>query len=250
MSSSTANADSLPEVPKMGAEGGFEVDETVPPLRISGFLCLLFGLLSVLSLITFPMIAMPIIAIAFGLFALRSYEGPKPVGLTLAKIGLVLAVGLGACGFSVHKFKQSTLANQAEYFARQYLQVIGTGEFAVALELKKDVINRLPMHMPLDEHYNSTEELKKSLSEFADEGLNKEIHELGPDTKWVLLKKPYVFQKYGTDQAEMVFTNPESKDPKKVYVLLKFEIDKQGILQWRVDQLRIDMERLVAESIL
>ena len=45
-------------IPKMNAEAGFEVVESdVVPLRVSGYLCLILGGLSVLGLIGLPLIA-------------------------------------------------------------------------------------------------------------------------------------------------------------------------------------------------
>ncbi|TWU22199.1 hypothetical protein Pla52o_32540 [Novipirellula galeiformis] len=247
----STDAEMKPIVPMMGGEGGFETEEPVAPLRLSGFIALLFGLLSVLSLIGYPMIVTAIIAIALGLFALRPWTDPKPVGITPAKLGLLLAVGFGSCGFFIHTMKSATLGQQAEYFARQYLDVIGSGEFAIALELKKNAVDRLPTKMPLMEHYESTEETMTSFTEFETDLLNQQILALGPGVAWQRSEPVRVFQSYGTPQAEVFLENPDrDTEPKKIYLLLKCEIDPQGIVQWRVDQCRAHTEQLVAESIL
>ena len=116
-----------PTVPQMHAEAGFEQD-SVPPLRVSGFICLLFGVLSVFSLIGQPLLLFSLIAIAFGIFALRRSGEQTPVGTRPAMLGLVLAVGFGACGFFVPWMKTMTLGRQAEKFSRDYMEVVARSE--------------------------------------------------------------------------------------------------------------------------
>lgn len=72
-----------PLVPHMQAETGFELDDSAPPLRVSGFICLIFGVLSFLCLLGQPILVLPLIAIIFGVFACgdrvarrRSVPGP------------------------------------------------------------------------------------------------------------------------------------------------------------------------------
>ncbi|MFG0262039.1 MAG: hypothetical protein ACF788_06585 [Novipirellula sp. JB048] len=247
----STDAELKPIVPMMGAEAGYETEEPVAPLRISGFIALLFGLLSVLSLIGYPMVATAVIAIALGLFTLRPWSGLKPVGILPAQIGLVLAVGFGSCGFLMHTMRSVTLGQQAEYFARQYLDVVGSGEFAIALELKKDAIDRLPTKMPLMEHYESSEETMTSYTEFETDLLNQQILALGPGVDWQRIEPVRVFQSYGVYQAEVLFENPDpDTEPEKIYLLLKYDVDPRGVAQWRVDQCRTHTEQLFAEKIL
>lgn len=243
-------ADQDPIVPMMGAEGGFEPDEEIAPFRISGILCLLLGLLSITALIGYVMIAVPMAAFAIGLIALRKWDGPKPTGVTAAKIGMVLAVAFGTCGFFIHHGRSSTLGNQAEYFARQYLKIIGNGEFEIAQEMKKKAVNRLPLHMPLKEHYQSSEELIESMGEFRSSGMNMKVYALGPGIDWQIKRGVRVYQHYGRQLAEMVFTTPPGQPETEVYVSLEYEIDPDGDGQWRVDQFRADLKRIVAESVL
>ena len=140
----------------MSAEAGYGAVETAP-LRISGFLALILGLLSVLSLLGPALLVIPILTLFFGFFALRKYDGPVPVGVRPAIIGLVLAAGFGACGFFLPWMKTMTLGSQAEYFARQYLEVVARGELELAMELKKNYANRYMHNMSLKQHYEMTE---------------------------------------------------------------------------------------------
>ena len=85
-------------VPQMHAETGFDQEDSAPPLRISGFICMILGALSIVSTLGQPLLVIPILAILCGLFALRRSGGQTPVGTRPAMIGIVLAVGFGACG--------------------------------------------------------------------------------------------------------------------------------------------------------
>ena len=55
-----------PTVPRMRAETGFEIEEASTPLRLSGFLCLLFGLLSFFCTFGQPLLVLPIITFLIG----------------------------------------------------------------------------------------------------------------------------------------------------------------------------------------
>ena len=82
----------LPDVPHMRAETGFDEADSAPPLRVSGFVCLLLGMLSVLACFGQPLLIVPLSAIAVGFVALRRSSGQRPVGTTPAMIGMVLAI--------------------------------------------------------------------------------------------------------------------------------------------------------------
>ncbi|TWU37364.1 hypothetical protein [Novipirellula artificiosorum] len=240
-------------VPTMGAEGGYLVEEPIAPFRVSGFLCLLLGLLSVLAIVGYPMIALPLMAIAFGMFALRHWSGPRPVGITPAKIGMVLAVVFGSCGLFVHSLKARTLGNQAEYFAREYLEIVGNGEFNIAKELNKTAVNRLPVHMPLKEHYEAME-AKMSADEvserFEQTGMHPTVAAMGKGIQWELAKPVRIYNHYGTTKADVIMTNANDPKPTQVFLIMDYEIDSEGRGQWRVEQFNPVMKRLVAERVL
>ena len=121
-----------PTVPQMHAEAGFELD-SAPPLRVSGFICLLFGALSFLSVLGQPMLVFSLLAIMFGVFALRRSGEQTPVGTRPAMLGIVLAVGFGACGFFIPWMKTMTLGGQAAKFSKDYMEVVARGEDEFAL---------------------------------------------------------------------------------------------------------------------
>ncbi len=142
----------------MHAEAGFEADESTPPLRISGFLCLLFGVLSILSPIGRPMLVLPLISFVLGFVALKRSDDKASLGTRAALVGLVLAAGFGMCGLMLPMLKTMTLARQAEKFSRYYIEVIALEEDEFAMELNKDYVNRFPETMSLKEHYHESEQ--------------------------------------------------------------------------------------------
>ncbi len=234
----------------MSAEAGYESEETVP-LRISGFLALILGLASALALVGAPLLLIPILAMFFGFFALRKYDGPAPVGVRQAKVGLVLAAGFGACGFFLPWMKTMTLGSQAEYFARQYVEIVARGEMELAMELKKNYSNRYMHNMSLKQHYEMSDGARSALEMFSQESVNKTIQELGPGGTWELDQATRVYHQFRLDRADVVLVNYDREVPLKIYFqMVYFPHRDTGVGQWHVEVCTEKTERLVAESIL
>ena len=237
--------------PGISAETGYELADENVPLRISGFISLLLGLLSILSIVAVPLLVIPVAALLFGFFALRRYDGPAPPGVRPAKIGLVLAAGLGACGFFLPWMKTMTLGHQAEYFARQYLEVIARGELELAVELRKGYANRYMATMPLKTHYSVNEAATQALDEFSRDSIIKTLQELGPDAEWELDQATRIYYSFGLDRAELILVNHDRQEPFKVYMQLSCQPHREtGVGQWQVDNCTEFSEPIVAESVL
>ena len=250
-SSKTNEPDSRPYVPSMGAEAGFDVSEVHVPLRLSGYLSLVLGLLSAFSLLAIPMLLIPVLALVIGLFTLRPSRQGRPVGTTAALLGILCAVGFGACGASVAWFKQKTFGDQAEYFARQYFDVVARGQNELAMELKKDFVNRFSEDMSLQTFYATHPESATALAEFESDVLNTEIREVGPGGPWQLTKAPRVYQKYGHDRVDLFFVNPTNPKARPIEVIMECKTDpRSGEAQWHVHQIQYLMKALYAESVL
>ena len=241
----------LPEVPRMGAESGFDATEAHVPLRLSGYACLVLGLFSAASVLAVPMLLFPVAAILIGLFALRPSRLGRPVGTTAALVGIVLAVGFGSLGASVAWFKHKTFAEQAEYFARQYIDVVASNEMELAMELRKDFVNRFSKDMPLETYYATNSAAATALEEFIDEGVNEEFQEVGSGGAWKLVKTPYVFHKYGHDRVELLFVNPADPKARQIEMIMECKTDPTtNTAQWHVHRVQYKMEPIFAESIL
>lgn len=242
------------DLPRMGAEVGFQVvnDDDVPPFRASGLVSLLLGLLSASALIAWQMLVLPIAAILFGVFALRKWTGPRPAGTTAAVIGLLLASCFGAGGLAIPLAKRATVGKQAEFFARQYLELIGNGDVELASELRKEARNRQVASMNLKELYRK-EALAKSETE-PEENRNSEqdaIQLAGPNIPWELVERPRVYSYYGMERVETIWFDPSGKLTEKVVIELQWSPDdKNNIGNWHVNNFHFYRDLIYAPSVL
>tara|TARA_A100001391_G_scaffold163267_1_gene122714 strand:- start:190 stop:909 length:720 start_codon:yes stop_codon:yes gene_type:complete len=239
----------------MGAEIGFQVvsEDDVPPFRASGLICLVLGLLSASALVAWQMLILPLAAIAFGVFALRKSDGPKPAGTTAAVIGLVLASCFGAGGITIPMAKRSTMASQAEYFGREYLELIGRGDVELAAELRKEARNRQVKGMNLREAYRAEQIASASKGE-EDQHSNAEqdaIELAGPDIQWELAERPRVYMHYGIERVETIWFDPSGTVKEKVVVELQWSPDEaKNIANWHVNNFHFYRDLIFAPSVL
>jgi len=237
-------------VPQMHAEAGFEVDEAPPPLLISGFLCLLFGVLSILSPIGRPMLLLPLISFVLGFVALKRSEGLSALGTRAALVGLVLAAGFGMCGLMLPLLKTMTLGSQAEKFARYYIEVVALEENEFGMELSKDYVNRFPETMSLKEHYEGSEDAYEHYMEFRDNSIHNVIRSRGPNAEWALDRPIRIYYSFGRQHAELVWMDPTGEVDSKIYMIMDYRIDPEGQGQWHMATVLPLTERHVAESVL
>ncbi len=236
-------------VPQIHAETGFESDES-PPLRVTGFICLVCGILSIFSPIGRGMLIFPVLAFVFGLIALRRSDGPPPVGRRPAMLGMLLAAGFGMCGVMLPFLKSETLGSQAERFSRYYLEVIALGQDEFALELNKDYVNRFPETMSLKEHYYANDQSLQRFTEFRDSSVNEMIRQRGPGAPWVLDRPVRVYYSYRREHAEVVWMDPTGEVESKILMILEYRVDSKGQGQWNVANAMPLTQRYVADSIL
>ena len=224
--------------------------ETQPAqIRFSGILSLIFGLLSPLCLLTPLLLFIPLIAIVLGAFALRPAQGPKPVGQTAARIGLLLAVGVGACGFFLNHFRSQTLRSQAEYFGRQYLEIVAAGYDEYAVELKKPARTRSLPTTPLKELYQRDATAVESLTMFREEEATRHVQDAGPNTEWVLKDSPRVFRSRGTDRVETTWVDRSGNLSRPIRLDLEYVADQEaGQGQWSVYGFEVDLPPPVSAS--
>jgi hypothetical protein len=234
----------------MSAEAGFDGDDIQAPIRISGFISLLLGLASVVSFLAMGALIVPFLALGFGLFGLRKYGQPTPVGITAARWGVILAIGFGAFGLGVPLFKKHTLGTQAEYFAKEFVKIVASGEDYYCLELQKDYTNRFLRTMSLAEHYEGKEEMQETLEDFRSGGLKTLLVDLGPDATWELDRSVYVYHKYGRDNADVILVNNDGAKPRLITVSLQKTVSQDGDIQWHVSNFMMYRERLVAPTVL
>lgn len=240
-----------PTLTRMGAEGGYQVDEQQPPVRFSGFVCLLFGLLSIFSLLGRPLLLIPLAAFLFGAIALRKSPFGVPVGTTAAKLGLVLAVGFGACGFFLPWAKEQTLGTQAAYFVRQFFEVVHKGEWELVAELQKPYQNRLMSSMPLKEFYEVNEQAAQGLTEMRENGTYEAIQNADRVEDWELASSPHVFTRWGRQMVDTRWRDRSGNSKQIIQVELEYIVDRKTDMgHWHVTLFQFYRDRLVAESVL
>lgn len=254
-----SDSDQPSSVPSMGAEGGFEEFEGAAPLRVTGFVSGLLGILSIFSIAGRPALILPVLAIILGIIALRPYGERKPVGRAAAFLGILLAVGFGSLGFCIPWFKSSTLGAQASYFSAQYIKLIQQDEAEYAFELGKSHVNRLPENLPLKMHYAGIAADKAAdpqdggepdaVTQFRDGGIYSVILEAGLEANWVLDGSPRIYHRYGLDKADVTWRNLSDPMQKPVVIVMVYTIDnKSGQAEWRVDSSHVKSARIVAEK--
>lgn len=232
-------------IPRMRSESELEVIvEDVPPVRPSGFISLFLGVASFAAPIGRPALILPALAIVFGLFALRKREGLRAVGTTPAIIGLILASFFGACGIAVPWMKSKTMGDQATYFASQFLELASRGEESLVKELQREFRNRHITTTKLDEVYQD----ESAESAEAGPGIYDQIFEAGPDVDFVLDRPVQVFQRYGNEKVDTVWTDRSGKIKQPVQIEMQWIKDPDGNGQWHVSLFQFYREPIYAES--
>ncbi|MEM9365614.1 MAG: hypothetical protein AAGD07_06420 [Planctomycetota bacterium] len=239
-------------IPKMNAESDFElIEEAAAPVRGSAFVCLLLGVASFVAVVGRPMLFVPALAFLVGLYAKRRYDGPRPVGLWAASLGMLLASGFGACGLALPYFKEKTLGDPAEYFAREYLELAANQNLPMSLELQRGYRNRNLATTSLEEaykDYGETEDTQESLETMVG-GPYGDIGALERKPEWKLVSRR-VYHEWRIDKVNLLFEDTTEQITNPVQLLLECHYDKEGRAQYHVALFQYHRERLVAESIL
>lgn len=253
MSQTDSDQSTFSIAPKMSAEGGFEEISGAAPLRVSGFISGMLGVASAICILGMPLVVIPAAGILLGIYALRRYDGAKPVGTMAARIGILLSIGFGAFGLGAHVMKRNTLATQGEAFAREFIKLAAQGEDLYCMELSKDYANRFLPTMPLEEHYHDGNTgAMEQLQTYRDKGVVSLLKRLGPDVEWELDRAINVQYKYGAERVDIHFVNdPYAKKPSVIRVTLdaKYRASTDQF-EWHVSNFMVDRDRIVADSIL
>lgn len=232
----------------MGAETSYQAVQETEPARPSGFIALGLGVFSAVAFLGVPLLIIPVLAIITGLLALRRCDGNAPLGTGPAKLGLILAVGFGACGIAVPWLKVTTLGGQAERFSRDYLRLVARGDDYLAMELEKRPLSRLPATMSLSDYYQSNPGGQGKLEFFRIKTVNERIRQYGVDADWRLDRPVRLDYHFGREKAEVVWLEPSGK--KRVQFFMEYQVDKEGIGQWHIETVQNYRERIVAERVL
>jgi len=183
--------------PAMTAEGEMAMLIDSPPIRMTGFIALLLGLISFAAVLGQPLLVFPVLAIVLALIALRPYSGPRPTGYLAASIGLFCAILFGSWGITERALKLKFMGDHATVFAADWLDLLARGEVEMAAQLQTDPTQRQPDSMPLTEFYRDSEQGKQSMASFRENTNISSIIYASTAAKWKLARGPAYFTDYG-----------------------------------------------------
>ncbi|WP_153557315.1 hypothetical protein [Roseimaritima sediminicola] len=205
------------------------------PVRPSGFVALLLGLLSSVVLLSTTLILIPLVTLVVGLFALRpSSEGP-PVGRRAAVLGILLAVFFACWSVVASRVRTQQLSDNAERFGHEWMQLTSLGEWEMAMELTKSPAGRQSPQMPLKAYYQNSETCSEQLDEFLDRTAIMRIQDAGRDADWQLAESPQIYDDMGAlcVQVRYVDRNQNSSDGVRLELQRMWD-SEAGVGEWRV----------------
>lgn len=231
----------------MGDEGEFQLFEDVRPMRASGIVSLIFGLLSPLTYFGFALIFIPVIALFTGLRATSRYDGDKPAGYNFGQIGMVLALFFGLLGATIWGARRATLTNQAEYYAKAFLDTMAHDQPEVAKELTKEFYERTDA--PLVPFYASNSNRVEFLNLMKNGPLYRKVNQIDGKTNWKISRPTRITRGfYGVEKAEVCLVDAEGRINMEAQIFLDLTRDRDGRLQWHVMHSQPYRELIVAEG--
>jgi hypothetical protein len=232
----TVKPSSIFATPPMSAESEPELELHVTPIRWTGYIALLLGLLSFVAVLGAPLIVMPIVAACFALFALRPFGQDRPAGIVPAWFGLFFATLFGVWGVSERQLKTSSMSSQATRFAGEWLKLVGQGDLELAVELQIHPSRRQPESMPLADFYKRSEEAVKMLEQFKEQDIIPELIKLGTAPKWEPAKPPKVYTQYGRELTQTVWRDTTGSYNSLVKIVLEYQQPKTSEkAQWKIE---------------
>lgn len=209
-----------------------------PPLRLSGPIALVLGLLSFTALLGTPMVIVPILAVVAALVALRPYAGPRPTGYRVAFVGLFFAVLFGVWGFTSLRLKHRMLSHQAHAFAATWLDLLAQGDIEMALELKKHRQQRQPPSMPLREYYRTSAEGRATVEQFRENDATLQVIDAGTAVQWAPFRASESYQFGGRQLTSTYWKDQSGTVNTPILVSLEYiPATADAPAQWLVDNL-------------
>jgi hypothetical protein len=227
---------SIFSTPAMSVEGSTGTELETPPVRLSGFVALVLGLVSFVAVLGAPLLVVPVIAVAFALLALRPYPSDRPLGVSAAAIGLFFAVLFGVWGFTERQFRTNAMSTQATRFAGEWLNLVSQGDFELAIELQIHPSRRQPESMPLADFYRGNEEAIKALQQFKNQSPVPQLIELGTKVKWTPSLPAKVYTQYGRELTRTVWRDSTGTFTQPVKVILEYiQMPETNQAHWKID---------------
>lgn len=191
--------------PAMTAEDDAELLVETRPVRVSGYLALIPGLLSFFAIFAKPLILFPVLAVLTALFALRPYRGLRPAGYIPAIIALCSALLFGGWGVTQQRLKEQELADQGVRFAGAWLELLARGETELAVELYTHPSARQPASMQLAEYYRTNENARQVMDDFREHEHAEDLINAGGNVRWRPQEKRFVYTSFGRQMVATVW---------------------------------------------
>jgi hypothetical protein len=160
------------------------------PLRLSGIVALVLGLLSISALAGTAMLGVPLLGVLVGLFALRPDQNAeaRTGGRLPALIGLVLSLFFGSWGGAHHATRHHFVTAEAERFGLEWLTLLSEGRKEVAHELTQPAGSRQIHAVPLEAYYAQQVDPTSPFQEFLANGPVESILKAGDRCRWELVE--------------------------------------------------------------
>jgi hypothetical protein len=231
-----------PLTPMMSAEAEPETIELSRPMRVSGFCALALGLLSFLAVLGTPMLIVPVCAALLAIYALRPYQGPRPLGYLAASIGLFAAILFGVWSITERQLRVRTMTQQATSFAAAWLDLMAQGEIELAAQLSAPPRQRQPASMPLQEYYTLSDEGRSVMQEFREAGPVEDLIAAGDRVQWELIQQPVVFKQSNRNMVLTVWKDRSGTMAAPLNVVLEYyPAEGSARAQWSMDTSRLSV---------
>lgn len=226
--------------PAMSAEPETELIESSRPVRISGFLALILGLLSFSAIFGAPLIVVPVLAVVCALIALRPYGDQRPAGYGVAMIGLFAAVLFAAWGVTQRHFHQEMMTTQAVRFAENWLDLLAQGDVELAVELRAHPASRQSETMPLDQYYSESTEGRAAMSEFREKEPVEAIIRAAQQADWELSQPAIIYHQFGRELVKTIWRDRSAAVKEAVAIDLEYlPATTERPAQWRVENIDV-----------
>jgi hypothetical protein len=223
----------------MSEEGSPALELPVAPIRLSGFVALALGIVSFVGVLGLSLMFVPLLAAVCAVYAVRPYQGDRPVGVIAGWIGLFCAIMFSVWGTTERHFKSVQMTSQATRYASEWLALLAQNEVELAVELQIDPSRRQPETMPLVDYYQRSPAALEIMKQFNEQETLKRIREAGEKPKWELHRPPLVFVRFGREITETVWKDTTGSVAKPIVIEMEYIKDaKTKTANWKVNEVR------------
>jgi hypothetical protein len=234
----------LLRTPMMSVEAESDMRIDPRPIRFSGFVAFFLGLMSALALLGQPMMIFPVFAIVTAMFALRPYNGVRPLGHGAAVAGLVGAIVFAVWGTAERSFRYQYMSDQATVFAADWLRLMAEGDFELACELQQPPSGRQPASMPLNQYYRESAEGKSVMGSFRENSVVADLIKAGSAVQWTLDRPPVYRTQQTKHLTDTIWRDASGNVQSLVKIGLSYQRDdNEKPAQWYVYAIDVWVDR-------